>query len=299
MKTANHLRIAFIGLGVMGFPMAGHLSAAGHMLTVHNRHAEKTARWLAKYKGQGASTPAQAAVNADIVIACVGNDDDVRAITLGHEGAFSALKEGAVFIDHTTTSASLAQELATEAAGSTFEFLDAPVSGGQAGAENAKLTMMVGGEEETFARVQEVLHCYAHKVQLMGAAGSGQLTKMVNQICIAGLVQGLAEGINFAQCAGLDVGQVIDVISKGAAQSWQMENRWQTMLDDHYEHGFAVDWMRKDLGFVFDEAQRIGADVPVTTQVDQFYAEVQSIGGGRWDTSSLLARLHAKANKQE
>lgn len=299
MKTANPLRIAFIGLGVMGFPMAGHLSAAGHGLTVYNRSAEKTARWLEKYTGQATSSPAQAAADADIVIACVGNDDDVRAVTLGSEGAFCALKEGAVFVDHTTTSASLAQELAAQAAGSTFEFLDAPVSGGQAGAENAKLTIMVGGEEETFSRVEQVLRCYAHKVQLMGVAGSGQLTKMVNQICIAGLVQGLAEGINFAQLAGLDVSKVIDVISKGAAQSWQMENRWQTMLDDHYDHGFAVDWMRKDLGFVFDEAQRIGADVPVTKLVDQFYAEVQSMGGGRWDTSSLLALLHANANQDE
>ncbi|MGI9284792.1 MAG: NAD(P)-dependent oxidoreductase [Pseudomonadales bacterium] len=296
MKTANHLDIAFIGLGVMGFPMAGHLSTTGHRLTVHNRSAEKTARWLAEYNGRGASTPAQAAENADIVVACVGNDDDVRAITLGDEGVFPVLKEGAVFIDHTTTSASLAQELAAEAASLPFEFLDAPVSGGQAGAENAQLTVMVGGEEETFVRVQEVLSCYAQKVQLMGAAGSGQLTKMVNQICIAGLVQGLAEGINFAQRAGLDVSQVVDVISKGAAQSWQMENRWQTMLEDHYEHGFAVDWMRKDLGFVFDEAQRIGVEVPVTTLVDQFYAEVQRMGGGRWDTSSLLARLHANTN---
>lgn len=296
MQTATDQRIAFIGLGVMGFPMAAHLSAAGHTLTVYNRSPEKTTLWLAEHQGQGASTPAQAAANADIVMACVGNDDDVRAIALGDDGVFSALKAGAVFIDHTTTSASLAQELAAQAARAGFGFLDAPVSGGQAGAENARLTIMVGGEKKTFDRVEEVLHCYAHKVQLMGAAGSGQLTKMVNQICIAGLVQGLAEGINFAQLAGLDVSNVIDVISKGAAQSWQMENRWQTMLAGEYEHGFAVDWMRKDLGFVFDEAQRIDADVSVTALVDQLYAEVQSMGGGRWDTSSLLARLQANAN---
>ncbi len=293
MKTAKPLAIAFIGLGVMGAPMAGHLSTAGHRLSVYNRGTEKTEKWLASYAGQAASTPAQAAKGADIVLACVGNDADVRAVTLGDEGAFSTIKDGAVFIDHTTTSASLARELAAEAAGSNFAFLDAPVSGGQAGAENGTLTIMLGGEQPAFKRVEQVLCCYAQKMQLMGPAGSGQLTKMVNQICIAGLLQGLAEGINFAQLAGLDVAQVIDVISKGAAQSWQMDNRWQTMLDGHYEHGFAVDWMRKDLGIVFDEAQRIDAELPVTNQVDQFYADVQSAGGGRWDTSSLLKRLQA------
>ncbi len=293
MTTAKPLDIAFIGLGVMGSPMAGHLTTAGHRLTVYNRSAEKTAKWLASYAGQDASTPSQAAAGADVVITCVGNDDDLRTVTIGNEGVFTTLKKGAIFIDHTTTSASLARELAAAAAGSTFDFLDAPVSGGQAGAENAKLTIMVGGEQQAFARVEAVLSCYAHKMQLMGPAGSGQLTKMVNQICIAGLLQSLAEGINFAQLAGLDVATVIDVISRGAAQSWQMDNRWQTMLDEHYEHGFAVDWMRKDLGIVFDEAARIDADVPVTNLVDQFYADLQSAGGGRWDTSSLLARLQA------
>ncbi len=295
MKTTNPLDIAFIGLGVMGSPMAGHLSTAGHRLKVYNRSSDKTARWLESYKGRGADSPSQAAAGVDIVITCVGNDNDVRSITQGDAGFFGVLKEGAIVIDHTTTSASLARELAAEAAGSSFEFLDAPVSGGQAGAENAKLTIMLGGEEQAFGRVEEVLSCYAQKMQLMGPAGSGQLTKMVNQICVVGLLQGLAEGINFAQLAGLDVAKAIDVISKGAAQSWQMDNRWQTMLDQHYEHGFAVDWMRKDLGIVFDEAQRIDADVRVTKLVDQFYADVQSAGGNRWDISSLLTRLQANA----
>ena len=295
MKTANPIAIAFIGLGVMGAPMAGHLSTAGHKLSVYNRSTEKTAKWLERYAGQGASTPAEAARGADMVITCVGNDADLRAVTLGDDGVFSVMKNGAIFIDHTTTSASIARELAAEAASLNFAFLDAPVSGGQAGAENAKLTIMLGGEQQAFNRAEEVLHCYAQKMQLMGPAGSGQLTKMVNQICVVGLLQGLAEGINFAQLAGLDVAKVIDVISKGAAQSWQMDNRWQSMLDEHYEHGFAVDWMRKDLGIVFDAAQRIDAEVPVTHQVDEFYADLQSAGGGRWDISSLLTRLQASA----
>jgi 3-hydroxyisobutyrate dehydrogenase len=283
--------VAFIGLGVMGYPMAGHIAKAGHDVCVYNRSADKEAKWVAEHGGTSAPTPAQAARGREFVFSCVGNDDDVRSVTIGGDGAFEAMSKGAIFIDNTTASATLARELETAARESGFGFLDAPVSGGQAGAENGVLTVMVGGEQDTFDKALPVIDCYARMVGLMGPAGSGQLTKMVNQICIAGLVQGLSEGIHFAQKAGLDVAKVIDVISKGAAGSWQMENRWKTMNEGYYTHGFAVDWMRKDLGIVLDQAREVKAVLPVTALVDQFYAEVQNLGGSRWDTSSLLARL--------
>jgi 3-hydroxyisobutyrate dehydrogenase-like beta-hydroxyacid dehydrogenase len=287
-------KAAFIGLGVMGFPMAGHLAKAGHEMTVYNRTSEKADKWVAQHGGKRAATPAEAADGCDFVFACVGNDDDLRAVTTAPDGAFSRMKKGAVFIDNTTASAAVAIELHDAAKKGGFDFLDAPVSGGQAGAENGKLTVMVGGEEAVFERAKPVIDAYSRMVGLMGPAGSGQLTKMVNQICIAGLVQGLAEGIHFGMKAGLDIEKVIDVISKGAAGSWQMENRWKTMRDDQYNHGFAVDWMRKDLNIVLEAARSNGARLPVTALVDQFYAEVQSMGGNRWDTSSLLARLERK-----
>ncbi|HSO47897.1 MAG TPA: NAD(P)-dependent oxidoreductase, partial [Rhizobiaceae bacterium] len=278
-------------LGVMGYPMAGHLAKAGHEMTVYNRTAEKAAKWVGEHGGKHKPTPAEAAEGCDFVFACVGNDDDLRSVTLGPDGAFSRMKKGAIFIDNTTASAAVAVELHEAARNGGFSFLDAPVSGGQAGAENGKLTVMVGGEEDVFERAKPVIDAYSRMVGLMGPAGSGQLTKMVNQICIAGLVQGLAEGIHFGMKAGLDIEKVIDVISKGAAGSWQMENRWKTMSEGHYKHGFAVDWMRKDLDIVLDAARQNGASLPVTALVDQFYAEVQRMGGNRWDTSSLLARL--------
>lgn len=284
-------KLAFIGLGVMGYPMAGHLAKAGYDVTVYNRTAEKADNWVATFDGTSAPTPALAAEGADVVFACVGNDDDVRAVTIDTEGAFSAMKPGAIFVDHTTASADLARELDQAAREKEVQFLDAPVSGGQAGAENGRLTIMVGGEQETFDKVDPILQCYAQKTKLLGPAGSGQLTKMVNQICIGGLVQALSEGINFAEAAGLDAAAVIDVISKGAAQSWQMENRHQTMIDNQFDFGFAVDWMRKDLDIVLDEATRNGAPLPVTEMVNDFYKEVQSKGGNRWDTSSLITRL--------
>lgn len=286
---------AFVGLGVMGYPMAGHLAAKGHPMRVYNRTATKSAQWAQEHGGAGGGsahpTPAEAAQGADYVMTCVGNDDDLRSVVLGETGVFAGMKEGAVLIDHTTTSAVIARELAEEAASRGLGFLDAPVSGGQAGAENGALTVMVGGDEATFNAAEPVMQCYGKTVMRMGEAGAGQLTKMVNQICIAGLVQGLSEGIAFAQKAGLDVEAVIGVISKGAAQSWQMENRWKTMNDDEFEHGFAVDWMRKDLGIVLDEAKGNDASLPVTALVDQFYADVQRQGGNRWDTSSLIKRL--------
>ena len=285
------MRVAFLGLGVMGFPMAGHLQKAGFEVTVYNRCADKAARWLTQYDGKSAATPKAAAANADLVMACVGNDNDLRAICLGDEGAFAGMKPGAIFVDHTTASAEVARELYAIAKTKELGFLDAPISGGQAGAENGVLTIMVGGDSEVYQRAEPVLQRYARSVRRMGDSGAGQTTKMVNQICIAGLVQGLAEGLHFAEQAGLDVHAVIDVISKGAAQSWQMENRFETMLAGEYNHGFAVDWMRKDLGICLDEAKRNGASLPITALVDQFYAEVQKMGGGRWDTSSLLARL--------
>ena len=287
-------KIAFLGLGVMGYPMAGHLSSKGFDVTVYNRTAARALHWVSEFGGQIAATPAQAAADADIVFACVGRDEDVRAITTGHQGAFEALSQDAIFVDHTTTSALLARELALECQERGFHFFDAPVSGGQQGAENGCLTVMCGGDEKVLPRVAPVIASYAQTVKLLGPAGSGQLCKMVNQVCIAGLVQGLAEGLHFAQSSGLDAEQVIEVISKGAAQSWQMENRHKTMLANDYEHGFAVDWMRKDLDIVLQEAERNGSQLPVTSLVDDFYAEIQQAGGGRWDTSSLLTRLQNK-----
>jgi len=288
-------KVAFLGLGVMGFPMAGHLAKAGYAVTVYNRTVAKSAAWVAKHGGASAPTPAAAAEGASLVFACVGNDDDLRAITLGPDGAFSGMAPskngGAVFVDHTTASADIARELETAAKERGLGFLDAPVSGGQAGAENGQLTVMVGGEAASFAKAEAAMKAYGKAVTLMGPAGSGQLAKMVNQICIAGLVQGLAEGVAFAQKAGLDVEKLLGVISKGAAQSWQMENRGKTMAEGKFDFGFAVDWMRKDLGICLAEARRNGARLPVAALVDQFYAEVQASGGRRWDTSSLIHLL--------
>ena len=284
-------RAAFIGLGVMGYPMAGHVARSGHQVTVYNRTGDKAEKWVLEHGGAKAATPAKAAADCDFVFSCVGNDDDLRAVTTGKAGAFQSMKQGSVFIDNTTASAAVAIELAAAAKAGGFDFLDAPVSGGQAGAQNGKLTVMVGGDASAFERARPVIDSYARMVGLMGPAGSGQLTKMVNQICIAGLVQGLAEGIHFASQAGLDAEKVIDVISKGAAGSWQMENRWKTMSEGNYDHGFAVDWMRKDLAMVLAAARQNNSSLPVTALVDQFYAEIQAMGGKRWDTSSLLARL--------
>ena len=287
-------RIAFLGLGVMGYPMAGHLARAGHRLAVYNRTAQKAADWLAEY-GDGAcriaATPHDAAYGAEIVIACVGNDDDLRAVTLGADGAFAGMEDDAVFVDHTTVSATVTRELYAAAHACGLHFVDAPVSGGQAGAQNGRLTIMCGGDEAPFARVAGVLAHYGAAVTRLGATGSGQLAKMVNQICIAGAVQGLAEAIRFGECADLDMARVLEVIGKGAAASWQMENRGKTMIEDRYDFGFAVDWMRKDLGFCLDEARRNGAALPLTALVDQFYADVQALGGNRLDTSSLIWRL--------
>ena len=287
----NFNKAAFIGLGVMGYPMAGHLVRNGFEVTVYNRTESKAQQWVEEYGGKSAPTPALAAADAQIVFSCVGNDDDVRAISVGPDGAFSAMAGDSIFVDHTTASAEVARELAAKCADKGIAFLDAPVSGGQAGAENGALTVMVGGSQESFDRAEPVIDSYARAVGLMGPVGSGQLTKMVNQICIAGLVQGLSEGLDFASRCGLDVDQVLEVISKGAAQSWQMENRGQTMNRNEFEFGFAVDWMRKDLGLCLEEARRIKGRLPVTALVDQFYAEVQGMGGGRWDTSSLIRRL--------
>ena len=285
------LKLAFIGLGVMGFPMAGHLAAAGHVVTVYNRTGSRAEEWLAKYPGRAADTPAAAARDAEIVFACVGNDDDLRSVVLGPDGAFAGMASDAIFVDHTTASAQVARELYATARKLGLGFLDAPVSGGQAGAENGVLAVMVGGDGPTFERVRAVIDCYARVCSLIGPAGAGQLTKMVNQICIAGVVQGLSEAANFAVRAGLDSGRVLDVISQGAAGSWQMQNRLPTMVKDEFEFGFAVDWMRKDLGMCLAEGDRIGARLPLTALVDQFYAEVQAMGGGRWDTSSLMRLL--------
>ena len=284
-------KLAFLGLGVMGYPMAGHLARAGHEVTVYNRSPAKAEAWRNEYRGRTARTPAEAARNADIVLMCVGNDDDVRAVANGADGALAGMGRGTILVDHTTASAGVAREVHAAAVAKGIGFLDAPVSGGQAGAQNGKLTVMVGGDAETFARAESVLMHYARAVTLMGAAGAGQLTKMVNQICIAGLVQALAEGIDFATRAGLDPERVLDVISKGAAQSWQMENRGKTMVADKFDFGFAVDWMRKDLAICLDEARANGATLPVTAIVDQFYGRVQQRGGGRWDTSSLIRLL--------
>ena len=285
-------KVAFIGLGVMGYPMAGYLkSRGGHEVTVYNRTTAKAEKWAAEHGGSHAATPAAAAEGCDFVFACVGNDDDLRSVTTGPDGAFHGMKKGAIFIDNTTASAEVARELYEAAKAKGCGFLDAPVSGGQAGAENGALTVMVGGDADTFETARPAIECFAKMVGHMGPAGAGQLTKMVNQICIAGLVQGLSEAVHFAKKADLDVAKVIEVISKGAAQSWQMENRWQTMRDDKFDFGFAVDWMRKDLGICLKTANETGARLPVTALVDQFYAEVQAMGGNRWDTSSLIARL--------
>ncbi len=285
-------KVAFIGLGVMGFPMAGHLKTkGGHDVTVYNRTAAKAAAWVEKFGGSSAPTPAQAAENADFVFTCVGNDDDLRSVTTGPDGVFQSMKPGAILIDNTTASAEVARELDAAAKAKGCSFIDAPVSGGQAGAENGVLTVMCGGDEATFATAKPVIDAYARMVGLMGPAGAGQLTKMINQICIAGVVQGLAEGIHFGKRAGLDIEKVVEVISKGAAGSWQMENRHKTMNEGKYDFGFAIDWMRKDLGIVLTEARQNGAKLPLTALVDQFYGDVQAMGGNRWDTSSLLARL--------
>jgi 3-hydroxyisobutyrate dehydrogenase len=285
-------KVAFLGLGVMGYPMAGHLkNKGGHEVTVYNRTAAKSAKWAAQYGGNTAATPKEAAEGQDFVLMCVGNDNDVREVTLGPNGAFAGVKKGAVFVDHTTASAEIARTLYAEAKKRGFDFVDAPVSGGQAGAENGVLTVMCGGDAEPYGRAEKVIASYARMCKLLGASGSGQLAKMVNQICIAGLVQGLAEGIHFAKKAGLDIEALIETISKGAAQSWQMENRHKTMAAGKFEFGFAVDWMRKDLSICLAEARKNGAHLPVIALVDQFYSEVQKMGGGRWDTSSLIARL--------
>jgi 3-hydroxyisobutyrate dehydrogenase len=285
-------KVAFLGLGVMGYPMAGHLKSKGaHEVTVYNRTAAKAERWVAEHRGRLAPTPRQAAEGQDFVMTCVGNDDDLREVTLGPDGAFAGIKKGAVFVDHTTASAGIARELNAEASKRGFDFIDAPVSGGQAGAENGTLTVMCGGEAPPYGRAESIIMAYARMCKLLGPAGAGQLTKMVNQICIGGLVQALSEGLHFARKAGLDVEAVIETISKGAAQSWQMENRYKTMIAGKFDFGFAVDWMRKDLSICLAEARRNGAHLPVTALVDQFYSEVQKMGGRRWDTSSLFARL--------
>ncbi len=293
-EPAAPTRVAFIGLGVMGFPMAGHLALAGHAVTVYNRNTAKAQAFVQAFAAQGvrsAATPQEAAHEADIVFCCVGNDDDLRAVTLGEQGAFAGMASGAVLVDHTTASAGVARELDAIARERGLHFIDAPVSGGQAGAQNGLLTVMCGGDQAVFDRVKPVAMAFSRAFTLMGPSGAGQLTKMVNQICIAGLIQGLSEGIAFGQRAGLDMNQVLEVIGKGAAQSWQMDNRGRTMVADQFDFGFAVDWMRKDLGLVLDEAKRNGARLPVTALVDQFYADVQAMGGQRWDTSSLIRRL--------
>jgi 3-hydroxyisobutyrate dehydrogenase-like beta-hydroxyacid dehydrogenase len=294
-ETSPARRVAFLGLGVMGFPMAGHLALAGHHVTVYNRTAAKAQAWCAEFAhtaaASHAATPREAAANAEFVFCCVGNDDDLRGVVLGADGAFAGMQKGAIFVDHTTASASIARELSLEAQKMGLAFVDAPVSGGQAGAQNGMLTVMCGGNAADFEKVKPAGMAFSRAFTLLGESGAGQLAKMVNQICIAGLVQGLSEAIAFGQHAGLDMNAVLDVISKGAAQSWQMENRGKTMVADQFEFGFAVDWMRKDLGLVLDEAKRNGARLPVTALVDQFYADVQQQGGRRWDTSSLIKRL--------
>jgi len=288
-------KVAWIGLGVMGYPMAGHLrKKGGHDLTVYNRNSAKAEAWVKEHGGKTAPTPAEAAKDQDFVFCCVGNDSDVRDVTLGPQGAFQAVRKGAVFIDNTTASANIARELFTAAKGRGFDFLDAPVSGGQAGAQNGVLTVMVGGDEAPFAKAKPVIDNYARMVTLIGPSGSGQLTKMVNQAIVAVTVQGVSEGLAFAQKAGLDIPKVMETISKGAAQSWQMDNRWKTMNEGKFDFGFAVDWMRKDLGIIVDEAKRNGAKMDVAALIDTYYAEVQRMGGGRWDTSALISRLTKK-----
>ncbi|WP_300303554.1 NAD(P)-dependent oxidoreductase [Ferrovibrio sp.] len=291
-------KVAFIGLGVMGYPMAGHLVKAGHTVTVWNRSTDKADRWVAQHKGQKADTPKAAAAGAEFVMACVGNDDDLRSVVYGETGALAGMGKGAIFVDHTTASADVARELYAKAKAAGFGFVDAPVSGGQAGAENGQLTIMCGGNAADYDKVKPVIQAYAKMQNLLGGPGSGQLTKMMNQICIAGVVQGLAEALAFGRAAGLDVMKAVEVISKGAAQSWQMDNRHKTMIEGKFDYGFAVDWMRKDLGICLAEARRNGSSLPVTALVDQFYAEVQQMGGKRWDTSSLMARLEATKTKK-
>ena len=285
------MKVAFLGLGVMGFPMAGHLAAKGHTVTVYNRTGAKAETWVARHGGRAAATPAAAADGQDIVFACVGNDDDLRQVTVGPDGAFDRMGPDTIFVDHTTASAEVARELADQARKAGFHFVDAPVSGGQAGAENARLTVMCGGDDTPYARAEPVIAAYAQACRRLGPSGAGQLTKMVNQICVAGVVNGLSEALNFAEKAGLDIEAVVTTISKGAAQSWQMENRFKTMASNTFDFGFAVDWMRKDLAICLDEANRNGASLPTTALIDQFYGDVQRMGGGRWDTSSLIARL--------
>ena len=292
------MRVAFAGLGVMGYPMAGYLAKAGYEVTVYNRTTEKAEKWAQEFRGALSSTPGKAASDADIVFACVGNDDDVREVVLGDDGILGSIPAGGIIVDHTTASATVAREVADAAAGRNVGFLDAPLSGGQAGAENGQLTIMVGGDEGTFERTRPVMDAYAKAITLIGPVGHGQMAKMVNQICIAGVVQGLSEGLHFAKRAGLDVPQVMAAISTGAAQSWQMENRWETMIADEFEFGFAVDWMRKDLRIALEEAEQNGATLEMTKLVDGYYAEVQGLGGSRWDTSSLIARLE-KAGEAE
>ncbi len=286
-------KLAFLGLGVMGYPMAGHLAKAGHDVTVFNRTSSKAESWASEYGGSFAATPAEAAKDAEIVLACVGNDDDLRAVCSGENGAFSTMQKGALFVDHTTVSAAVTQELYDLAKSKGLSFVDAPISGGQAGAENGQLSIMCGGDADDYARVEPIITVYAKLARRIGESGAGQMTKMCNQIAIAGLVQGLSEALHFASKAGLDGRAVVEVISQGAAGSWQMSNRYETMIDDHFEHGFAVDWMRKDLGMCLDTADENGASLPVTALVDQFYKDVQKMGGGRWDTSSLFKRLEA------
>ena len=283
--------VAFIGLGVMGYPMAGYISKGGHNVTVFNRTKSKAEKWIKDYKGKMAETPAKAAKDAEFIFTCVGNDNDLREVTFGDNGAFKTIKDGSVYIDNTTASATIAREIYDYAKKNNFGALDAPVSGGQAGAENGALTVMIGGDQSDFEKAKDKIDCYSKKMKLLGKAGSGQLAKMVNQICIAGLVQGLSEGINFGMKAGLNMEDVIEVISKGAAQSWQMENRYKTMIDDKFDFGFAVDWMRKDLKIAMEEAKNNGSLLPVTELVDKYYGDVQEMGGNRWDTSSLIKRF--------
>lgn len=292
MKT----KVAFIGLGVMGFPMAGYLAGSGYDVTVFNRTASKAEKWRDTYRGKVANTPAEAADNAEFVFACVGNDDDVRAISYGGDGVLASLSKDAVFIDHTTTSAKLARELAEKAARLNAHFVDAPVSGGQAGAEKGILTIMCGGEQGVYKRAKPLLECYARHTQLLGPNGSGQICKMVNQICVAGVIQGLSEALHFAEQAGMDSHEVINVISRGAAQSWQMENRHETMINGEFDFGFAVDWMRKDLDICLEEAKKVNAKLPVTRQVNEYYKEIQAMNGGRWDTSALIHRLRTRVD---
>ena len=284
-------KVSFIGLGVMGYPMAGHISKAGHNVTVYNRTSSKAEKWTSEFKGNSAETPDEAAKDSDFIFTCVGNDNDLREVTLGENGIYKNIKQGAVHIDNTTSSASIARELNSYAENNNFGFLDAPVSGGQAGAENGELTVMIGGDQGNFDKAKDVIDCFSKKMKLLGDSGSGQLAKMVNQICVAGVVQGISEGINFGMNAGLNMNEVIEVISKGAAQSWQMENRHKTMINDEFNFGFAVDWMRKDLNIALEEAKNNNSDLPLTKLIDQFYGEIQNMDGGRWDTSSLIKRL--------